>query len=152
MLELIPWTERHRLVDLRSDIDSIFDEFFGRNMDSEIEPWGAVISSSPDIDMEENDREIIVKAEIPGLEPNDFQISLDDNALIIKGEKREEKKEERKNYHMTERRYGSFYRSIPLPSEVDSNKVKASYNKGILEVSLPKSKPHKAKKITVNVK
>ncbi|MGA1842122.1 MAG: Hsp20/alpha crystallin family protein [bacterium] len=152
MFSLIPWTERHRLADFRSDVDSIFDEFFGRNMGMDIGPWGVFKFRSPAVDMEENDKEIIVKAEIPGLEPDDFEISLDKNELTIKGEKREEKKEDRKNYHMTERCYGSFYRSIPLPSEVDSDKVKASYNKGILEISLPKSETHQAKKITVNVK
>jgi HSP20 family protein len=151
-MSFIPWIERHPLAEFQSDFDSIFDHFFGHAKGREIEPWGLLRFRSPAVDMEENDKEVIVKAEMPGLKPNDFQISLDHNALTIKGEKKEEKKEEKKNYLMIERSYGSFYRSIPLPSEVDNDKVKATYNKGILEILLPKSKPHKAKKITINVK
>ena len=102
--------------------------------------------------MEETDREIIVKAEMPGLDPNDFQISLTENTLTIKGEKKEEKEEKKKNYHMIERRYGSFYRSIPLPCSVETDKVEANYKKGILEINLPKAEAAKVKQINVNVK
>lgn len=151
-MALIPWIERHPLSELRTDIDTIFDQFFGQASGREIEPWGAFTFRSLAVDMEETENEILVKAEMPGLEPKDFQISVNGDTLTIKGEKKAEKTEEKKNYHMIERRYGSFHRSIPLPSEVDNDKVKASYSKGILEILLPKSKQHKAKRITVNVK
>ncbi|MGA1864143.1 MAG: Hsp20/alpha crystallin family protein [bacterium] len=151
-MALIPWRERHPLVDLREEIDNLFDNFFGRAKDREIEGWQGSSMRSPAVDMEETEKEIIVKAEMPGLDPKDFQISLSENALTIKGEKKEEKEEKKKNYHMVERRYGSFYRSIPLPCPVEGDKVEASYKKGILEVTLPKAEPAKAKQIAVNVK
>lgn len=151
-MALIPWREKHPLADLREEIDSLFDNFFGRGRAGEIESWQGSSSRSPAVDMEETENEVIVKAEMPGLDPKDFQISLTENTLTIKGERKEEKEEKKKNYHMVERRYGSFYRSIPLPCPVESDKVEANYKKGILEVTLPKAEPVKAKQITVNVK
>ena len=151
-MELIPWSEIHPLAALNSEIDSIFDQFFDWPAVRALEPWGDFLRGPLAVDMEETDKEIVVKAEIPGLEPDDFQISVDDHTLTIKGEKKREKTEKKKDYHMIERHYGSFYRSIPLPSDVVGNKAKADYSKGVLEITLTKSHPHKAKKITVNVK
>lgn len=151
-MSLIPWKEKHPLADLRSEIDNIFDQFFGRYKSQELDTWEGMPIRSPAIDMEETDKDILIKAEMPGLNPKDFQISLSGNNLTIKGENKEEKEEKKKNYHMIERRYGSFYRSIPLPCDVESDKVEANYDKGILEIKLPKCKPTEAKKITVNVK
>ena len=151
-MALIPWKERHPLADLREEIDNLFDNFFGRGKAGEIESWQGSSLRSPAVDMEETENEVIVKAEMPGLDPKDFQISLTESSLTIKGERKEEKEEKKKNYHMVERRYGSFYRSIPLPCPVESDKVEANYKKGILEVTLPKAEPVKAKQITVNVK
>jgi len=148
-MALIPWKEQHPLAELRDEIDHIFDNFFGRGRKGERQGSGL---RSPAVDMEETDKEIIVKAEMPGLEPNDFQISLTENTLTIKGEKKEEKEEKKRNYHMVERRYGSFYRSIPLPCNVETDKVEANYKKGILEITLPKAKVAKVKQINVNVK
>ncbi len=151
-MALIPWREKHPLADLRSEVDNIFDQFFGRYKLHEIEPWKGITLRSPVIDMEETDKNIIVKAEMPGLEPKDFHISITGNTLTIKSENKEEKEEKKKNYHIIERRYDSFYRSIPLPCDVESEKVEANYDKGILEITLPKCKPTESKKITVNVK
>lgn len=151
-MALIPWRERHSLADLREEIDNLFDNFFGRGKARELEGWQGVGLRAPAVDMEEADNEIIVKAEMPGLDPKDFQISLTENTLTIKGERKEEKEEKKKNYHMVERRYGSFYRSIPLPCSVESDKVEANYKKGILEITLPKAEPVRAKQISVNVK
>lgn len=151
-MALIPWREKHPLAELRDEIDNIFSNFFGRGKDADIERWEGMGFRSPAVDMEETDKDIIIKAEMPGLDPKDFQISLTENTLTIKGEKREEQEEKKRNYHMVERRYGSFYRSIALPCSVEGDKVDAKYNKGVLEVTLPKAEPSKAKKISVNVK
>ena len=150
-MSFISLLEKHPLTEFKTDFDSIFDHLLGNVNGTKVEPWEVLRLRVPAVDMEENDKEIIVKAEMPGLEPKDFQILLDHNSLTIKGERKEEKTEEKKNYHMIERNHSSFYRSIPLPSEIDNDKVRATYNNGILEILLPKSKPHKAKKITVNV-
>ncbi|MBN2374510.1 Hsp20/alpha crystallin family protein [bacterium] len=151
-MSLVPWRQKHPLADLRSEIDNIFDQFFGRMKGFDLEPWEGMAARTPAVDMEETDKDILVKAEMPGLDPKDFQVSLSGNSLVIKAEKKEEKEEKKKNYHMTERRYGSFFRSIPLPCEVESGKIEASYTKGILEIKLPKSEPVKAKTITLNAK
>jgi HSP20 family protein len=151
-MALIPWKERHPLSELREEIDNMFEKFFSRSKERELEGWEGTGLRSPAVDMEETDKDIIVKAEMPGLDPKDFQVSLTENTLTIKGERKEEKEEKKKNYHMIERRYGSFYRSIPLPCSVETDKVEANYKKGILEITLPKSASVKAKQITVNIK
>ena len=151
-MALIPWSEVHPLAVLRSEMDSVFNDLFDLASVHEFDPWKGFAFKTPAVDMEETDKEIVVKAEMPGLEPRDFQISLADNILTIKGEKNEEKKEDKNSYHMIERRHGSFYRSIILPFDVKGDKVEANYSKGILEIKLPKTKPKKAKKITIPVK
>jgi len=105
----------------------------------------------PSIDVKEGDKEIIVKAELPGLEEKEIEVLLADDALTIKGEKKEEKEDKGKNYYHMERTYGSFHRVIPLPVEVDSKKVEATFKNGVLSVVLPKTEKAKAsgKKISI---
>jgi HSP20 family protein len=147
-----PWRERQPLSILREEIDNIFDRFFRYGKGFEMEPRAGTDSWSPAVDLEETDDKLIVKAEMPGLEPEDFQVSLYDNKLAIKGEKRQQKEEKKKDYRMVERNYGSFYRSIPLPYPVESDKAEAYYDKGVLEITLPKPGTTRAKQIEVNVK
>ena len=104
---------------------------------------------NPDIDVAETDNDIIVKAEIPGVDPKNIDISIMDDTLTIKGEKKEEKEEKGKSYHRVERSYGSFTRTINLPSHVLKDKVEAKEHQGVLEITLPKMEKAKAKKITV---
>jgi HSP20 family protein len=103
----------------------------------------------PAVDVSENEKDITVKAEIPGMEAKDVDISLENNTLIIKGEKKFEEEEKKENYHRIERSYGSFYRALPLNSEVKEEAIKAKYDKGILTITLPKAAPTKAKKIEI---
>ena len=97
-------------------------------------------------DVSETDENIIVKAEVPGIEPKDIDISISGDNLTIKGEKNAEKEEKGKNYHFVERSYGSFSRTIVLPASVKFEQVKAEYKKGILEITLPKSEKSKVKR------
>jgi HSP20 family protein len=87
----------------------------------------------------ETDKEIKVSAELPGMDDKDIDVSLTRDALTIKGEKKEEKEDKGKDYYKMERSYGSFTRSIPLPVEVDTDKVQATFKKGVLEITLPKT-------------
>ena len=103
----------------------------------------------PSTDVVENDKEIQITAELPGLEEKDVQINLADDVLTIKGEKKAEKEEKDKNYRLVERSYGSFSRSIQLPAGLDAGTIKASISKGILTVVIPKPAPAQAKKIDV---
>lgn len=95
--------------------------------------------SVPAVDVVEHDKEFTVTAEIPGLTINDIDLSVSDNTLTIKGEKKEEKEDKAKNYYMSERKYGSFQRNLPLPHGVDRDKVTAKFENGVLSVVLPKT-------------
>lgn len=136
---------------LRREMDSLFDNFF-RGFD--IEPFekgvGAFI---PNIDVTENDNEIRVSAELPGMDEKDIDVSLLHDMIIIRGEKKEEREDKGKDFYRTERSYGSFSRSIPLPAEVETDKVEAKFSKGVLTISLPKTAKNvtEKKKITVKV-
>lgn len=132
--------ERYPLFSLQRQMNQLFDSFF---RDFEIEPFRAMDEwygeFSPQIDVKENDKEISVTAELPGMDEKDIDVSLSGDSLVLKGEKKEEKEEKDKNCWHMERCYGSFYRSIPLPEEIDREKADASFKKGILRITIPKT-------------
>ena len=103
----------------------------------------------PAVEVSEKEDEIVVRAEIPGLDTKDLDVTIENNYLVIKGEKKREKKEEKENFVHMECSYGSFYRTIPLTSEVDKDKIKAKYKKGVLTITLPKVESAKAKRIAI---
>ena len=103
----------------------------------------------PAVDVSEDENTITIKAEIPGMEPKDVDISMENNTLIIKGEKKFEEEEKKENYHRIERSYGAFYRALPLHAKVKEEEIEAKYDKGILSITLPKAEPTKAKKIEI---
>jgi len=122
---------------LRHEINSLFDNFFSGY---DIEPFaGRFGAFSPSIDVKESDKELRVSAELPGIDEKDIEVSLNKDSLTIKGEKKEEKEDKGKDYYRMERSYGSFSRTIPLPTEVDQDKVKADFKKGVLTVTVPKT-------------
>ncbi|MBU0729335.1 MAG: Hsp20/alpha crystallin family protein [Proteobacteria bacterium] len=102
---------------------------------------------NPQLDLLESDDKITVKAEVPGIEPKDIDISIDRDMLVIKGEKKHEKEESGERYHRVERSFGSFYRAVRLPGEVDRDKIDAKYTNGVLDITLPKVEADR-KKIT----
>jgi HSP20 family protein len=103
----------------------------------------------PKMDVSETDKEIEVTAELPGLEEKDIQLNLADNVLTIRGEKKSEREEKERDYHLVERSYGSFTRSVNLPDGVNADGIKAVMSKGVLKVSVPKPAPAQAKKINI---
>ena len=105
----------------------------------------------PSLDISDTKNELVVKAEVPGMDAKDIDISLSDGMLTIKGEKKQEKEEKETNYHLIERSYGSFLRSVNLPGEVQGDKISASYKDGILKITLPKSEEAKKKEIKIKV-
>jgi HSP20 family protein len=146
--ELTTWKPLRELDRVRSDMDRLWDAFFeGRSVRrfDEMKGW------LPSIDVSETKNEIVVKAELPGMDPKDIDISLSDGSLVLKGEKKHEKEEKEENYHFIERSYGSFVRSVPLPAEVKHDKINASYKNGVLKVVLPKSEESKKKEIKIKV-
>lgn len=134
---------------LRREMDSLFDNFFGG---FDMEPFeGRLGSFSPRVDVIENDREIRVSVELPGMDDKDIDVSLNKDMLTIRGEKKEEKEQKGKDYYRMERSYGSFSRTVPLPVEIDMEKAAASFKKGVLNITLPKTSKSVAetKKIAV---
>ena len=106
--------------------------------------WGIAL------DVAESDDEFLVKASLPGINPDDLEITYSDNLLTIKGEVKEDTELDETRYHLRERRYGTFTRSIKLPSGIESDKIEAKYDDGVLKLRLPKAEEIKPKRITIN--
>ncbi|MFO0794616.1 MAG: Hsp20/alpha crystallin family protein [Candidatus Brocadiaceae bacterium] len=145
--DLIKWSGFPSISSLQGEMNRMFDRFFkgGEEFGFETGAW------LPPVDLVETNDKITVKAEIPGIDPKEVDISIQGDTLLIKGEKKEEKEEKGKNYYRMERRYGGFTRSIDLPSSVDTNKVSAECKNGVLEITLQKKEEVKPKQIQVKV-
>ena len=104
---------------------------------------------APAVDLSETDNEVVVKASLPGVKPEDVDISVNDGILTVKGEKKSDDKTEGENFYRREIRYGAFSRSIPLPAAVDQDKAEAAFTDGVLTVTLPKSAEAKPKQIKI---
>lgn len=127
-------------------LSQLFDDFFEMKPSSLFETrW------MPSIDVDEDENGIHVKAEIPGIEEKDLHVVIEQNMLTISGEKSEEKKSENKRYVVSERQFGSFYRSIALPEGIDANKITAKFKNGVLHIEIPRTEEAKPKKITIDV-
>lgn len=150
-----PWRPFTGLTRWQRDMDRMMEDFFGRRM----RPWWperwlsgeAEEITAPAVDVYEEKDDIVVKAELPGMEKSDIEVNLADSQLTLKGEKKKEEKIEEENYFRSERSYGAFVRSVQLPTEVQADKVKAAFKNGILEVRLPKTEEAKRKEIKVKV-
>ncbi|NIS61516.1 MAG: Hsp20 family protein [Proteobacteria bacterium] len=145
--ELTPWRPFGELSSLRREMDRLWENFFGERPLTRMweREW------TPSLDVSETKDNFVVKAEVPGIDAKDIDISLTGDVLTIKGEKRQEREEKEEDYHLVERSYGSFSRSVRLPAEVESSKIKASYKNGILNITLPKSEKVKAKEVKIKV-
>ena len=119
--------------------------------DSEKKEAISVTEWSPLVDISEDDKEYVVKAEIPEMKKEDIKINVHDDVLTVSGERKYEKEDKGKKYHRVERAYGSFMRSFALPENVDGSKLSAEYKDGMLKVHLPKSEEAKKKAIEVKV-
>jgi HSP20 family protein len=153
--ELTTWKPLKELTTLRdfdrmrNEIDRLWDSFLevgSRRRGEDGNEW------YPSLDIAETKNEVVVKAELPGMDPKDINVSLSDGMLTIKGEKKQEREEKEENYHLVERSYGSFTRSVALPKEVKNDKVSASYKNGVLRIVLPKSEEAKQKEVKIEVK
>ncbi|MBS1235106.1 MAG: molecular chaperone [Nitrospirae bacterium] len=141
----------HPFALFRKEFDDLFDTFF-RSFD--MQPFeGRIGAFSPKVDVTENEKEFNISAELPGMDDKDIDVSLQNDMLTIRGEKKEEKEDKGKDYYRMERSYGYFSRTIPLPVEVETDKVDAKFKKGVLTITLPKTAKAVAetKKISVKV-
>jgi HSP20 family protein len=142
MAALAPWSG---LGSLRKEMDRLFDRFW----EGDFPVLPAFGEWSPALDVSETKDAVVVKAEVPGMDPKDIQLSLQENVLTIKGEKKQEKEEKGEHFYRAERSYGAFGRVIRLPVSVDGEKVTASFKNGLLTVTLPKAPAAKGSVIPI---
>ena len=157
--DLIPWARKDNAPESRSDDDNpiatlqkemnrVFESFWNRMGHLEW-PWGSGEAKS---DMVETGDAVEISIELPGMEMKDVEVTVSDDMLTVKGEKRIERQEEKKGYYLSERSYGAIYRTIPLPPGVDGEKAQASFRNGVLTIRLPQTPEAKAKVKRIEVK
>lgn len=161
--DLIPWGRRpsevarggedNPVLSLQRDMNRVFDEFW-RRFD---EPFGSRNGgipgfAMPKADVAETDDSIEVSVDMPGLEEKDVDVSVSGDVLTIRGERKDEREENKKGYYLSERSYGSFYRTVPLPPGVDRDNAKASFKNGVLTVRLPKTEEARSQVKRIEVK
>jgi HSP20 family protein len=142
MKTLVPW---RGMANLRDEMDRMFERF-GETR------WPDVFGAgewAPSMDVAETKEALVVKLEVPGLDPKEIQLELQENLLTVKGEKKQEKEEKDERYHRVERTYGAFARTVRLPVAVDGSKVTATFKNGLLTVTLPKTLAAKGNPIQI---
>lgn len=144
-MNLVTYDPLRELRALQDEVNRVFSTTFGRSGETELMrgAW------SPNVDIFENKDQIVLEVELPGMKPEDVDISIENNVLTIHGERKFEKKDEGDNYHRIERSYGAFTRSFTLPPTVSSDNVDATFENGILRLTLAKREEAKPKKIEI---
>jgi HSP20 family protein len=141
------WEPFLEFTTLQDRMNRLFRDSFGPEADQSL----ATSSFAPPVDVYEDEHNITLKIEVPGIDEKDIDVRVENNTLTVHGERKFEKEEKEENFRRVERQYGSFTRSFTLPTTVDADKVSANYDKGILKVSLAKKAEAKPKQIKVNV-
>jgi HSP20 family protein len=147
-MAIVRWSPFKDVLSIRDEMDRVFDNFFARAGERSAfdTAW------APSVDIYETKDSVIIDAELPGIKQSDINVSVSDNILTIKGEKKLEKEVKEENFHRVERAYGSFSRSFTLPVGVHADKIKATYKDGVLKITLPKAEETKPKQIAIEVK
>ena len=143
--ELTPFSDFDRM---KREMERVWDTFLEGDVRKESKKDSVWL---PSVDVSETKNDVVVKAELPGMDPKDIEVTLSDGHLMIKGQKKHEKEEKDEDYHFVERSYGSFVRAVHLPKEVKHDKISASYKNGVLKVVLPKSEEAKTKEVKIKV-
>jgi HSP20 family protein len=142
---LTRWDPFQEMLNLRRTVDRLFENVSPDNSWEQSTMWGLAV------DVVENKDDFTIKASIPGINPDDLDISYTDDTLTIKGEIKSDNEVKENKYHLRERRYGSFSRSISLPTKIKGDAIEASYQNGVLTLHLPKSEEVKPKRIAIKV-
>jgi len=145
-MTMIKYDPFRELRSLQDEVNRLFNTGVSRSENGEDIMRGAW---SPSVDIFENKDKIVLEAELAGMKPEEVDISIENNIITLKGERKFEKTEDKDNYHRVERSYGSFVRSFTLPRTVVSDEAEASFNNGVLSVTLPKREEAKARKIEI---
>ena len=153
-MAIVRWEPFRDLMSLQERMNRLFDESFrsraGAGAGHE-EDWALGGSWAPAVDIYEHEGNIVLKAEIPGIDPKEVDVRVENNVLTLRGERKIDTEVKRESYHRVERAYGTFSRSFTLPNVVDTEKIKAEYRDGVLRVTLPKREEAKPKQISINV-
>lgn len=148
-MAIVRWDPLRDLVSLQERMNRMFEDSYrgaGRSDD-----WALGGAWAPAVDIYEQDGNIVMKAELPGVDPKDVDVRLENNTLTLSGQRRLDSEVKQENYHRVERAYGTFTRSFTLPSVVDQGHIKAEYKDGVLKVTLPKREEAKPKQINIAV-
>lgn len=156
-MAMVPWRPKEEWWDQFMDLERIQNEMnrlfnLSLSRGGERDTWLLDRVWGPAVDIYDSKDNVLVKADIPGLSKEDIDVTVDGDTLVIKGEKKQEKEVKEKEYIRTERFYGNFHRAIRLPSEIQADKVEATYKNGVLELVLPKSEKAKPKQIKLDIK
>jgi len=133
----------------RREMDDLFNRFMSDPWSMDLTKWQGMTGWAPRIDMSETDSEIRVHAELPGIDPKEIDISVEGDLLTLRGDKRQEHEEKQRDYHYVERQYGTFQRTVQLPTSADPNKVDANYRDGVLTLTIAKRPEAKPRRIEV---
>jgi len=142
------WDPFDELASLRESMERVFDEFFTSRR---TERRGVPAVWEPAAELFETDNEVVFRAEMPGIDPKSVDVTVSEDALTVRGEARAEEEQKGRNYYRRELRYGSYQRTVALPTAVQADQARAAYRNGILEVRLPKAERARAKSIKVEV-
>ena len=147
MTMIARWDPFRELNTITDRMNRLFQETYGTQSREE----GLTSSFVPAVDIYEDEHNVTVKMEVPGIDQKDIDVRLENNTLTVRGERKFEKDEKEENFHRIERRYGSFYRAFTLPNTLDAEKVAADYDNGVLKIRLAKKAEAKPKQIKVNI-
>jgi HSP20 family protein len=145
-MSMIRWEPFDEMMSIRESMDRLFEDFFSRRPRQ-----AGPLVWQPAVEISETETEIIVKAELPGIDPKNVEVNVTGDVLTIKGEAKAEQEDKRRNYYRRELRYGSFQRMIALPIEVKGDETKATFRHGILEIKVPKAERVRPKAVKVEV-
>jgi HSP20 family protein len=152
IMTIVRWEPFRDLVGLQDRMNRLFDDAFrGAGRTGGEDDWSLGGSWAPAVDIYEKEGNIVLKAELPGVDPKDVEVRVENNVLTLRGERRFDNEVKRENYHRIERAYGSFSRSFTLPNVVDTEKIKAEYKEGVLRMTLPQKEEAKPKQISISV-
>ena len=145
------WDPYRELSSLQNHLSRLFQDSYSSTQTGPGDDFLTTSGFVPPVDVYEDGHNVFIRAEVPGIDPNDLDIKVENNLLTIRGERKWNKEEKEENFHRVERRYGSFSRSFTLPNTVNSDEVSATYDNGILELKLGKRAEAKPKQIKVSV-
>jgi HSP20 family protein len=151
IMALVRWEPLRDLVALQDRMNRLFDESYRGRREASEDDWALGGSWAPAVDIYEQDGNIVLTAELPGVDPKDVDVRVENNVLTLRGERKWTSDVQRESYHRVERSYGSFTRSFTLPSGVATDQIKADFKDGMLRLTLPKREDAKPRQISISV-